>query len=129
MANAITTPRGQIIKVATQNGAVTAELSWNPNFAPQKTQNFSKAQKFIDSEVLRYSSPLVPFQTGMLDRSGTLGTVIGSGVVQYIAPYAARQYYDTATSRSYDANRGAKWFERMKVAYKADILAGASKIV
>ncbi len=129
MANTITTPKGQIVKVTTKSGNVTTELSWNPNFAPQKTQNFGKAQRYIDSEVLRYCSPLVPFQTGMLEKSGTLGTVIGSGVVQYIAPYAAQQYYDTATSRSYDANRGAKWFERMKVAYKADILAGAGKIL
>ena len=70
-----------------------------------------------------------PFQTGMLDKSGKLGTVIGSGLVQYIAPYAAEQYYNTATSRSYDANRGSKWFERMKVSYKQDILAGAQKLV
>lgn len=72
---------------------------------------------------------MVPFQTGMLDKSGKLGTVIGSGNVQYIAPYARTQYYDTATSRPYDANRGAKWFERMKVAYKKDILSGAKKLM
>lgn len=129
MATTITTPRGQIIRTATKSGAVKAELSWNPNFAPQKTQNFTKAQKFVDSEVLRYCSAMVPFQTGMLDKSGKLGTVIGSGNVQYIAPYAAKQYYDTATSRPYDANRGAKWFERMKVAYKKDILSGAKKLM
>lgn len=129
MATTITTPRGQIIRTSTKSGAVKAELSWNPNFAPQKTQNFTKAQKFVDSEVLRYCSAMVPFQTGMLDKSGKLGTVIGSGNVQYIAPYAAKQYYDTSTIRPYDANRGAKWFERMKVAYKKDILAGAKKLM
>lgn len=129
MSNTITTPRGQIVKTATKSGIVKAQLSWNPDFAPQKTRSFNRAQKFVDSEVLRYCSALVPFQTGMLDKSGTLGTVIGSGVVQYIAPYAAKQYYDTATSRPYDANRGAKWFERMKVAYKNDIISGAKKLI
>ena len=129
MSNTITTPRGQIVKTATKSGIVKAQLRWNPDFAPQKTKSFNRAQKFVDSEVLRYCSALVPFQTGMLDKSGTLGTVIGSGVVQYIAPYAAKQYYDTATSGPYDANRGAKWFERMKVAYKNDIISGAKKLI
>lgn len=128
MAIEIKTPRGQIIQTTTKSGKVKAELTWNRNFAPTRTANFSRMQKFVDSEVLRYCSALIPFQTGMLDRSGKLGTVIGSGLVQYIAPYAAKQYYDTAESRPYDSNRGAKWFERMKVAHKTDILNGAKKM-
>ena len=129
MAAQIRTPRGQIIQTKTSAGKIEVELTWNPNFAPARTKKFAKAQVFVDSEVLRYCSALIPFQTGMLDKSGKLGTVIGSGLVQYIAPYAAEQYYNTATSRSYDANRGSKWFERMKVAYKLDILAGAQKLM
>lgn len=129
MSVTITTPRGQIIQTTTKNGTVKAQLTWNKDFAPRRKQNFTRAQKFVDSEVLRYCSALVPFQTGMLDKSGKLGTTIGSGVVQYIAPYAAHQYYNTATSRPYDANRGSKWFERMKVAYKKDILKGAKQLM
>lgn len=129
MAHTITTPRGSIIQTKTKNGKVKAQLTWNPDFAPKRTESFKKAQKFVDSEVLRLSSPLIPFQTGMLDKSGKLGTVIGSGVVQYVAPYAAEQYYNTATSRAYDPNRGAKWFERMKVAHKKEILSGARKMM
>ncbi len=129
MATTIKTPRGQIIQTTTASGKVKAELTWNRNFGAVRTESFSRAQKFVDSEVLRYCSALVPFQTGMLDKSGKLGTVIGSGLVQYIAPYAAVQYYNTAESRPYDANRGGKWFERMKVAHKADILAGARKLM
>lgn len=129
MTTQIKTPRGQIIQTTGKGGKVRAELTWNPNFAPKRTQGFTRAQKFVDSEVLRYCSALIPFQTGMLDKSGKLGTVIGSGLVQYIAPYAAEQYYNTATSRPYDGNRGAKWFERMKVAHKKDILAGAKKLI
>lgn len=129
MAIKIETPRGQIIQITDKNGKVQAQLTWNRSFAVRRTEGFARAQKFVDSEVLRYCSALVPFKTGMLDKSGTLGTVIGSGEVRYIAPYAAKQYYDTATSRSYDANRGAKWFERMKVAHKTDILNGARKLM
>lgn len=106
----------------------TGILSWNRSFADNRNQNFKKAQRYIDSEVLRYCSAMVPFQTGMLDRSGKLGTVIGNGEVRYIAPYAANQYYNTATTRPYDSNRGGKWFERMKVSHKSDILNGSKKI-
>lgn len=91
-------------------------------------ENKGKVQKFVDSEVLRLSSPYVPFQTGALEHSGILGTNIGSGEVIYNAPYAADQYYKTSTSRSYDPQRGAKWFERMKIDHKDEILRGAKKI-
>lgn len=120
----ITAPRGMIF----QQGNSAAQLQWNPEFAKQRTQQFSRKQQFVDSEVLRRCSPRVPFQTGMLDKSGTLGTVVGSGEVKYIAPYAAHQYYNTSQDRPYDARRGGKWFERMKAEEKEDILRGAEKI-
>ena len=77
---------------------------------------------------LRGTETRVPIKTGMLEKSGKLGTSIGSGEVNYIAKYAAVQYYATSDTRPYDANRGAHWFERMKVAEKEDILRGADKI-
>lgn len=120
----ITTPRGAVFQ--TDNG--TAKLEWNPDFARSRNESFDRKQKFVDSEVLRRCSPRVPFQTGMLDKSGKLGTEIGSGEVNYIAPYSAYQYYGTAESRPYDANRGGKWFERMKTEEKEDILRGAKQV-
>lgn len=120
----ITTPRGTL----SLNSQGKAELTWNPSFAAVRNGNFDRMQKFVDSEVLRRCSPRVPLQTGMLDKSGKLGTVVGSGEVQYIAPYARTQYFNTSESRPYDPNRGAKWFERMKVAEKKDILEGAKKL-
>lgn len=120
----ITTPRGAVFQ--TDQGI--AQLQWDPNFAGDRNEHFDRMQKFVDSEVLRRCSPRVPFQTGMLDKSGKLGTVIGNGEVNYIAPYAAAQYYGTAESRPYDSNRGGKWFERMKTAEKEDILRGAKNI-
>ncbi len=120
----IMTPRGAIVQG--KNGK--AELKWDPSFASKANQKFTRMQKFIDSEVLRRCSPRVPFQTGTLEKSGKLGTTIGSGVVEYIAPYARKQYWDTSETRGYDPNRGAKWFERMKVADKVSILEGAKKL-
>lgn len=78
-------------------------------------------QKVIDSEVIRLCSRYVPFRTGTLERSGTVGTVIGSGEVKYTVPYAREQYFKTRTSRSYDAKRGGKWFERMKAEHHREI--------
>lgn len=120
----ITTPRGVIIQG--KNGK--AELKWDSSFVPKTNQKFTWMQKFVDSEVLRRCSPRVPFQTGTLEKSGKLGTTVGSGIVEYIAPYSRKQYWDTSETRAYDPNRGAKWFERMKVAEKAEILEGARKI-
>lgn len=120
----ITAPQGSIVS----NGKNKAELTWNPDFAAKRNAQFSRKQMFVDSEVLRRCSPRVPLQTGMLEKSGKLGTDVGSGEVDYIAPYAAYQYRVTSDTRPYDANRGAHWFERMKVAEKEDILRGADKI-
>ena len=75
-----------------------------------------------------YSRPYLPMQTGMLMRSGDLGTVIGSGEVSYIAAYAHRLYYGThfKFDRSAHPDAGALWFERMKAAHREDILRGAA---
>lgn len=124
----IETPRGEIVQVKTKNGHVTAKLTWAPDTGTKWTGNFTRAQKFLDSEVLRDSTPLVPFRTGMLARSGQLGTVVGSGTVSWVAPYARYQYYNTAETRSYDAQRGGKWFERAKASHKPTWVAGVKKI-
>ncbi len=125
MLKEITTPRGKIFQ--TKDGKV--QLEWNNSFASTRNQDFHKAQKFVDSEVLRRCSPRVPFRTGTLEKSGILGTTVGSGEVQYIVPYAAYQYYATLETRAYNANRGAKWFERMKTEERDDILKGAKQLV
>ncbi len=119
----ITTPRGAIIQG--KNGG--AKLVWNKGCAPKLNKKLSRAQARVDSEVLRLCAPMVPKRTGALERSGTLGTVIGSGEVQYIAPYARKQYYNTLSSRSYDSRRGGMWFERMKLQWQLDILLKAEE--
>lgn len=116
----IKTPRGKVFLTSGANGTLKAELKWDPSFASKKKESFSKAQMFVDSECLRYMNPLTPRLTGMMIKSATLGTVIGSGHIEYLVPYARRQYYEHKTK--------AKWFETMKANSKDTIMKGARKI-
>lgn len=116
----IKTPRGKVLLTSGANGTLKAELKWDPSFASKKKESFSKAQMFVDSECLRYMNPLTPRLTGMMIKSATLGTVIGSGHIEYLVPYARRQYYEHKTK--------AKWFETMKANSKDAIMKGARKI-
>ena len=117
----ITTPRGTV----TVSGGLTAKLEWNPGFGPRMSGDLNRIQAFVDSEVLRKSEPYVPLRTGMLIKSGQLGTEIGSGEVKYVAPYAAAQYYRGNGS---GRMRGAQWFERMKNAHAKEILEAAERL-
>ena len=116
----ISTPRGSVYTSVNKNGSVTAKLEWAHGFAKQKQQSFSNAQEFVDSECLRYMNPLTPRLTGFMIKSATLGTVIGSGSIEYLAPYARRQYYEHKEK--------AKWFETMKASKKDVIMKGANRI-
>lgn len=116
----ISTPRGSVYTSVNKNGSVTAKLEWAPGFAKQKQQSFSNAQEFVDSECLRYMNPLTPRLTGFMLKSATLGTVIGSGSIEYLAPYARRQYYEHKEK--------SHWFETMKASKKDVIMKGANRI-
>jgi hypothetical protein len=112
-----------------------------------------KVQKFIDQECIRLMAPYTPFRAGMLERSATLGTKIGSGEINQIAPYARYQYYgklmvssitgsawarygekkvltdkDLVHDKSRHPQAGPYWFERMKADHKEEILEGARKV-
>ena len=123
----ITTPRGSVTQIKNGSGAVTARLQWDPAFGARHTQSFLRTQAFIDSEVLRLMSSYTPLQTSMLIKSATLGTVIGSGKIKQIAPYAAWQYYRTDITRKYDPRRGAYWFVRETAATRTYTLKGAAE--
>ena len=109
-------------------------LVFRPDFKVKTDEEFAQAQKYVDSEVLRLCDPYVPMDTGMLKKSGIEGTVLGSGLVEYIAPYARLQYYTNAgrgkqgltkqNSHNYKCLRGKLWFERMKADHKDEILNG-----
>lgn len=108
-------------------------------------------QKYIDSEVIKHCAPYAPFETGQMQKSATLGTVIGSGEIVYNSPYAKFLYYGKVmvspstgspwakkgerknlTERPLQFNgapkRGAYWFERMKVGHADAILKEVERI-
>ena len=124
-APVIKTPKGEIVVGA--NGK--ASLVWNTTFQPRKQKQYSAAQKFVDSEVLRLCEPYIPLLTGTLIKTGILGTDIGSGLVMWIAPYAKKQYYSPRKAGSQTGPlRGPFWFARMKATSGKDIIKSAKKL-
>ena len=117
----IKTPKDTFYTHSQKSGQVVARLEWNPSFAPRTEKGLSRAQMFIDSECIRRMAPETPRRTGVLIKSATLGTVIGSGEITQNTPYARRQYYEHR-EKSY-------WFERMKNRHKDSILKGAAQYV
>jgi len=101
-------------------------FKFNPRFSRARSNQFASAQKVVDSEVLRLNTPLIPFDKGILNESGILHTVIGSGKVTYKTPYARKMYYNPQLNFQGAPLRGAFWFERMKSSNKEYIekLAG-----
>lgn len=121
----IQTPRGAII--ITPNGK--AELKWNTQFQPTWQRRYTDAQKFMDSEVLRGCEPYIPLRTGTLIKTGILGTDVGSGTVQWIAPYAKAQYYRARKPGSQTGPlRGPYWFERWKATHGQRTIAQARRL-
>lgn len=134
---------------------MNVDIKWDPQ---EVNERMDKAQMFIDSECIRLMSPYTPFRTGTLERSATLGTVIGSGKIVYNAPYARYQYYGVVygpnipiyengilvgfrspkqkrpTNRmlNYSTARHPQaqrlWFEVMKKKYGGAILRGAAAV-
>ena len=135
-------------KTKIQTNAFDGVFEWSPRAEPDWDGRFALAQKVVDSAVLRYSAPYVPLETGTLNRSGVLGTKIGSGEVVWNAPYARFLYYGKVlvgvntgspwakkgerkkvTDRDLKYHGGGKrgklWFERMKADHRQDILKEA----
>ena len=95
------------------------------------SKKYSAAQKFLDNEVLKDSAPFVPMRTGNLMNSGQTGMVLGSGKVEYNAPYAKCMYYGVGFNFSKDKHPQAcaQWFEKAKALKKDDWLKGVNKIM
>lgn len=134
-------PKNKLIKIAAKNGTVIAQTLWKSSFSSNKNADYKKAQIFVDSEVLRLSDPLTPKRNNKLIQSGLQATEIGSGLVQYNAPYARYHYYGklmigpapkklTDIDMTYEGapQRGPFWFERMKAINARAILKGAGEI-
>lgn len=122
------TPKGEFHEIKNENGSVSFEIKWNPDFGPKLSRKFNNAQEFIDTECLRLCQPMVPKRENILIESGILNTKVGSGFVKYNTPYARRWYYMPANF-SQAPMRGNYWFERMKEQHRNQILKGAAKFM
>ena len=111
-----------------RNGRNNGSITWRSSFGRQWNSSMIEAQKKVDSEVLRLTTPYVPFDSGELIRSGIRNTVIGSGRVVYKTPYARKLYYSTTFNFRGAPQRGAQWFERMKRRHKQYILLQAREV-
>lgn len=148
MADKINQPRDVKIK----QDKMEVNLAWKQVFGKERTQRFKDAQSFVDSECIRLMVPYTPMLNGILMKSSVLGTVIGSGHIYYLNPYARYQYYGklmvssitgsafasmgeskvlTNVNLVHNTSRhpqaGPFWFERMKAEKGAQILRGAAK--
>lgn len=129
-------------------------LIWNRNFGSVQTEKLIRVQKYIDESCIKLMLPYTPMLTGKMIQSATNGTVIGSGRIVYLSPYARYQYYgklmvSRLTGSSYarhgeskvltgkplrhqtskQPHAGAMWFERMKSDKKVQILQGARRLL
>lgn len=131
-------------------------FQWNPPFERRTRAALESAQRVIDSSVLRFSEPFLPFQSGALRNSGITGTEVGSGKVRWMAPYAHYLYegevmgpnvplqesgqlvgfFSPRAPKTYTGKklqfhgapkRGARWFDRMKRVHAADIVTAANR--
>lgn len=92
------------------------------------TADKARAQKMLDTQVLKDSNYFCPMYTGTLQKSGILHTVIGSGRIVWQTPYARAQYYGLPhKSTTHNPNARCKWFEAAKeknLKYWVDIVNG-----
>lgn len=104
------------------SGTVSFQL--NNGFAAKWQARFERAQQTLAQETLRRCEPYIPLRTGRLLRSGTAGK---DGTVRWSAPYARSQYYSARKPGQAASQRGPFWFQRMKAAHGAEIVAAAKR--
>ncbi len=97
----------------------------NAKAIDEKRRSFSKAQEQMQKTAMSYAALYAPKKTGALIASAKAV----QGGIEYTANYAAYQYYNTNNTRSYDANRGSQWFNRMKLRHKNIILQAAANVL
>lgn len=127
------------------------KIEWHNDINKKLLNEVEDKQKIVDSAVLKYMDPYIPYQTGTLAKSAVTGTVIGSGKIIQSTPYARYLYYGevygpnipitsggevvgffskapkspTGRDIKYDTTKhplaGKLWFERMKADHLDDI--------
>ena len=79
------------LNAATSNGSFV--FKWNPNFGAAMDAKLQRTQEYIDQICIHEMIPYTPWRNGFLEQSVKLGTVVGSGELRYLSPYARYLYY------------------------------------
>lgn len=150
MAKRIKQPNN--IQLKTNDGKLGITIKFSHKYSETLNARLELMQQACDNACIKYMTPYVPMQTGVLAKSALLNTVIGSGKIVYATPYARYLYYGEKYAPSYPITKdgeligffsppqkyptglplqysktfhplaGAYWFERMKTDHKNDIL-------
>lgn len=113
----VTFPKGTIHY--NKNGK--AYIEYDRNYTNKFNNDLNKTQMFLDENVAKNLSAYVSFKTGTQEKSITLATNYGSGIVTIGVPYAHYQAYSPRI-RKRVGKRGTYPFERMKADKKNTIL-------
>lgn len=78
----------------------------------------------LDAKILADSNYFCPLKQGVLQKSGIMQTVLGSGRLIWRTPYARKQYYCPYNhARSNNPNATPKWFETAKARHLKEWVA------
>ena len=114
---------------------MTVKLILLPAAIALRKLQFSKAQKYVDSECIKRMTPFVPVARKYWHHAGRLRDSVSNpapGVIVYTAPFARHDYYANVRHdhpHSGNPNGQRMWFEYMKTKEKQAILRGAAAIV
>ena len=116
------------IKTPGSMSGTNCKMTFRAGFGADYTARFHKAQVFVDSEALRIGNSMAPIRTGNMITQSILGTVLGSGLLRYLARYTLFQY-KRKTMQAKDPMRGGRWFDRMSAMHGQRIMIMARKII
>lgn len=127
MINKVKTPKGWTVNKKSGQTSYKVSFNFDSKLAPRLNTNFDKAQRYVDSEVLRLSEPYIPRLLGTLINSGYSSTSIGTGKVVWETPYARRRYFEAGKNQT--GLRGPQWVSRMMNNRGQEIVKGVENIV
>lgn len=97
-----------------------------PKAVARRKSNYDRAQKYLDNQVAKDTTPYVPFRTGAT-KSSVVGD--GSGKVTWNTPYVRYIYY--AVGRKFNPvhhpQATAQWFEKSKAVNKEKWVKGTEQ--
>lgn len=96
--------------------------------AKRQIDPMQKAQEYVDSQCILRMDKYTKFRTGVLIKSASENTKIGSGKIIQRTPYARFQYYNYDAVQNDTGLRGRMWFERMKTDNLPVIKKGVEEI-